>query len=112
MVDNKLVAEFKRPKSVEFKADAVDSHFGVFVAKPYERGFATTVGNSLRRTLLSSVPGYAVIALKFDCINNEYQNIEGVYQDTAEIIVNFKNVAISLLDPNVKSRVLHFDIDG
>ena len=112
MIDNKLIAEFKRPKSVELKYDISQRDFGVFSAKPYERGFATTVGNSIRRTLLSSVPGYAIIAFKCDEINNEFQNIKGVYQDTAEILVNLKNVYIALKDPQVTSRILHFDIKG
>ena len=60
MIENKLVAEFKRPKGVDFKQDVDDENYGSFSAKPYERGFATTIGNSLRRTLLSSIPGYAV----------------------------------------------------
>ena len=112
MIDNRLITEFKRPLSVQFKQDIDDEDFGVFSAKPYERGFATTIGNSIRRTLLSSLHGYAIIAFKCDKINNEFQNIEGVYQDTTEILVNLKNVYIVLKDPNVKSRVLHFEING
>ena len=112
MITNKLVAEFKRPASVEFTQNVVEENYGVFTAKPYERGFGTTVANSLRRTLLSSIPGYAVIAVKFDSINNEFQNLKGVYQDTSEIIANFKNVHIGLKDPNIRSRVLHFEIKG
>ena len=112
MIDNRLIAEFKRPKAVEFKRESQKKNEGVFTAMPYERGFAVTVGNSIRRTLLSSVPGYAIIAFKADKINNEFQNIPGVYQDTSELLVNLKNVHIALNDPQMKSRVLHFDIKG
>lgn len=112
MVEQKLVSDFKRPKGVEFLIEQDNGKLGKFSAHPYERGFATTIGNSLRRTLLSSVPGYAIIAAKFDCINNEYQNIPGVYQDTAEILVNLRNVAIKILDENVTSKVFHYEING
>ncbi len=112
MVEKKLVAEFKRPKVVEFKQEVDEKHIGVFSAKPYERGFAITVGNSLRRTLMAAIPGNAIIAVKFDKINNEFQNIKGVYQDTTEIIANLKKVAILLKDQNIKSRVLTFEIKG
>jgi DNA-directed RNA polymerase subunit alpha len=112
MVEKKLVSEFKRPSGVEYKQEVEEKDLGVFVAKPYERGFGITVGNSLRRTLLSAMPGSAIIAVKFDKINNEFQNLKGVLQDTTEIIANLKTVAISLKDPNVKNRVLHFEIKG
>jgi len=112
MVEKKLVAEFKRPKVVEFKQEVEEKMVGVFSAKPYERGFGTTIGNSLRRTLLAAIPGNAIIAVKFDKINNEFQNIKGVYQDTTEIIANLKKVAILLKDANIKSRVLTFEIKG
>lgn len=112
MIENKLVGEFKRPRSVEFKQEEIGDNTGVFVAKPYERGFATTVGNSLRRTLLSSISGHAIVAVKFDCINNEFQNIPGVLEDTTTILANFRNSAVRLKDDHVQSRILHFEVEG
>ncbi|HMB01311.1 MAG TPA: DNA-directed RNA polymerase subunit alpha [Spirochaetota bacterium] len=112
MVESKLVTQFKRPKNVNYKQVELNKNTGIFQAKPYERGFATTIGNSLRRTLLSSLQGYAVVAVKFSKINNEFQNIKGVFQDTTEILLNFKKVAVRLLDKEKQSRVLHFDIKG
>lgn len=112
MVEKRLVSEFKRPKVVEYKQDVEQKNYGVFSAKPYERGFGTTVGNSLRRTLLSAMPGNAIIAVKFDKINNEFQAIKGVLQDTTEICANFKRVAIMLKDANIRTRVLDFEVKG
>ena len=113
MIEKKLISEFKRPKSVELKeSEGGSANHGSFVAYPYERGFAMTVGNSLRRTILSSLQGYAFIGLKCSEINNEFQNIPGVLQDTTEIISNLKNVSIALNDPSITSRVLHFEIKG
>lgn len=112
MVEKRLVSEFKRPKVVEYKQDVDQKDFGVFTAKPYERGFGTTVGNSLRRTLLSAMPGNAIIAVRFDKINNEFQNVKGVLQDTTEICANLKRVAIILKDVNIRTRVLDFEIKG
>ena len=113
MIENKLISELKRPKSVEFKESEDNSaSYGSFVAYPYERGFALTIGNSLRRTILSSLQGYAFIGLKCNKINNEFQNIPGVLQDTTEIISNLKNVSIAIDDPSITSRILHFEIKG
>jgi len=112
MIEKRLISDFKRPKGVEFTIDGIKKNLGIFTAKPYERGFATTIGNSLRRVLLSAIPGYGIIAVKFAKINNEFQNINGVYQDTTQIIANLKFAAVRIKDESVKSRVLHFEIKG
>ena len=112
MLTMQLVKTFKRPKDVEFKKDIDNPYKGLFLVKPYEKGFGITIGNSIRRTLLSSISGHSIVAFKSDGIKNEFENIAGVYHDTTEILVNFKNVHIGLVGEEVNSRVLRFDIKG
>ena len=82
-----------------------DPHYGKFVVEPLERGYGTTLGNSLRRILLSSLPGVAVTSDKIDCILHEFSTIPGVKEDVTEIILNLKKLAIKLNGENTK-RVL------
>ena len=110
MIDNKLVADFKRPKNVQYQIIKENSYTGNFLASPYERGFATTIGNSLRRTLLAGLPGYAIVAVKFEGINNQFQNIPGVLENTTNICLNFKSIAIALKDETCKSKTLTFHV--
>lgn len=85
--------EFERPiiECVES-----DERYGKFVVEPLERGFGTTVGNSLRRVLLSSLPGVAVTSIKFDGIQHEFGSIHGVKEDVTEIILNLKEISARL----------------
>lgn len=69
-----------------------DDHYGSFALEPLERGFGVTIGNSFRRILLSSLPGYAVTAVKISGVNHEYTNVKGVKEDVYEMILNLKNV--------------------
>lgn len=82
-----------------------DSNYGKFVVEPLERGYGTTLGNSLRRILLSSLPGVAVTSVKIDGILHEFSTIPGVKEDVTEIILNLKKLAIKLSGENTK-RVL------
>lgn len=85
--------EIERPK-----IDCVESdeHYGKFVVEPLERGFGTTIGNSLRRVLLSSLPGVAVTSIKIDGIQHEFTSIPGVKEDVTEIILNLKGLSAKL----------------
>ncbi len=112
MVELKLVSDFKRPKFPQHKVLSEEKNIMEFSAAPYERGFAQTVGNSLRRTLLSGLHSYAIIAVRFDKISNEYENIVGVYEDTTEICVNLRKTALYIKGESLSSKVLHFDIKG
>lgn len=76
--------------------DSEDLTYGKFVFEPLERGFGTTVGNSLRRVLLSSLPGYAITSVKIDGVQHEFSQIEGVKEDVTEIVLNLKNVILKL----------------
>ena len=93
--------EMKRPdiKCVEID---VDTYYAKFVVEPLERGFGITLGNSLRRILLSSLPGYAINTLKIDKVAHEFSTIPGVSEDVTNIILNLKEVCLKSLDTDVK----------
>ena len=96
--------EFEKPK-IECVA-MENGRYGKFVVEPLERGFGTTMGNSLRRVLLSSLPGAAVTAIKIDGIQHEFSTIPGVQEDVTEIILNLKELAVRLHSDVPKTLVL------
>ncbi len=95
--------EIERPK-IEC-IEASDKH-GVYVVEPLERGFGTTLGNSLRRVLLSSLPGVAVTSLKIDGVLHEFSTIEGIKEDVTEIILNLKELSARLFTDQPKTVVI------
>jgi len=98
---------FQRP-TVEIAEKSKDGTYGRFVIMPLERGFGTSLGNSMRRVLLSSLPGSAISNIRIDGVLHEFSVIEGVKEDVCEIILNLKNVAIkntSSLDEHKKARI-------
>jgi DNA-directed RNA polymerase subunit alpha len=84
------------PKKVEMDAAQTTDRYGVFVVEPLERGFGITLGNSLRRVLLSSLQGAAVTAVRFDGVLHEFSTLPGVIEDTTEIVLNLKQVRFKL----------------
>lgn len=86
-----------------------DENHGIFVVKPLERGYGTTLGNSLRRILLSSLPGTAVTSVKIEGILHEFSTIPGVKEDVTEIILNLKKLAVKLSD---EDKVAIIDATG
>jgi DNA-directed RNA polymerase subunit alpha len=84
--------------------------YGKFVVEPLERGYGTTLGNSLRRVLLSSLPGAAARSVQIDGVLHEFSTIEGVYEDTTEIILNLKKLALKIHSDEEKT--LEIDIEG
>ena len=96
--------EIEKP-TIECIYSNEDPNYGKFVVEPLERGYGTTVGNSLRRILLSSLPGVAVTSVKIDGILHEFSSIPGVKEDVTEIILNLKKLAVKLNGENTK-RVL------
>ena len=93
--------EFKKAKSpeIEIAEIASDGSYGRFVFEPLDRGFGMTIGNSLRRVLLSSLPGVAVTSVKIDGVQHEFSTIPGVKEDVTNIILNlryFFNIIIIL----------------
>ena len=82
--------------SIEALDLAADGTYGKFVMEPLERGYGTTLGNSLRRVLLSSLPGYAITSVKIDGVLHEFSTIEGVKEDVTEIVLNLKGVILKI----------------
>ena len=87
-----------------------DGSYGKFVMDPLERGCGTTIGNSLRRVLLSSLPGYAITSVKIDGVLHEFSTIEGVKEDVTEIVLNLKGVILKIHDEGPKT--LYIDANG
>jgi len=85
---------FQRPKRLECDLDTLTSTYGKFWAQPLERGWGTTVGNTLRRILLSSIEGAAVTAVKIEGVLHEFSSLSGVVEDTTDIILNIKQIPI------------------
>ncbi len=86
------------PESVELEESSYSSTFGRFIVQPLERGFGTTIGNALRRVLLSSLPGAAITMIKVDGVHHEFSTIPGVVEDASEIILNLKEVRFKLIN--------------
>ena len=96
--------EIEKP-TIECEYSNDNQNYGKFIVEPLERGYGTTLGNSLRRILLSSLPGVAVTSVKIDGILHEFSTIPGVKEDVTEIILNLKKLAVKLNNENEK-RVL------
>jgi DNA-directed RNA polymerase subunit alpha len=85
-----------KPKGIEFDEKEVTETYGKFVAEPLERGFGTTIGNTLRRILLSSLPGYAITAVRIKDVLHEFSTLPGVKEDVTDIVLNLKEVRVRL----------------
>ena len=94
--------EIERPK-IDTANLSADGRYGKFVVEPLERGFGTTLGNSLRRVLLSSLPGVAVTSIKIDGVVHEFSTIEGVKEDVTEIVLNVKGITAKLYSDTPKT---------
>ena len=82
--------------TIECKETSEDGSYGKYVVSPLERGYGTTLGNSLRRVLLSSLTGAAVTAIKIDNIYHEFTTVPGIIEDMTEIILNIKDIRVKL----------------
>lgn len=85
-----------------------NNNFGKFELEPLERGFGTTIGNALRRVMLSSMPGSAIVAVKIDGVMHEFQSMDGVVEDVTTIVLNLKNVVIK--NHSNEDKVLHLSV--
>jgi DNA-directed RNA polymerase subunit alpha len=103
---------FQRPKRLEHERDTLTERFGRFYAQPFERGFGTTIGNALRRVLLSSIEGAAVTAVKIDGVLHEFSPIPGVVEDATDIILNLKQIPLKLHVDYTKTLYLRVDKPG
>ena len=96
--------EIERP-TIEYLTDENDPNYGKFIVEPLERGYGTTLGNSLRRILLSSLPGAAVTSVKIDGVLHEFSTIPGVKEDVTEIILNLKKLAVRIGDNEERALI-------
>jgi len=101
---------FQMPESIELDESSYSNTYGKFIVQPLERGFGTTIGNALRRVLLSSIPGAAITMFRIDGVLHEFTTIDGVTEDVAEIVLNLKQVRIKLIDKRPDKVVL--DLKG
>jgi len=101
--------EIEKPK-IETVAVNDDGTYGKFVVEPLERGYGTTLGNSLRRILLSSLPGAAVTSVQIDGVLHEFSTVPGVLEDVTEIILNLKGLSLKIHSD--EEKVLEIDADG
>ncbi len=86
-----------------------NNNFGKFELEPLERGFGTTIGNALRRVMLSSMPGSAIVAVKIDGVMHEFQSMDGVVEDVTTIVLNLKNVVVK--NHSNEDKVLHLSVN-
>lgn len=100
----------KMPQRVEFDVDAAESAYGKYVIEPFEQGFGLTMGNALRRVLLSAIEGAAITAVKIDGVLHEYSTIPNVYEDTTEIIMNLRELVVRLEADRPKT--IYLDVEG
>jgi DNA-directed RNA polymerase subunit alpha len=103
---------FQRPKRLEFERETATERFGRFYAQPFERGFGTTIGNTLRRVLLSSIEGAAVTAVKIDGVQHEFSPIPGVVEDATDVVLNLKQIPIEMHTDEVKTLYIRVDRPG
>jgi len=120
MARKNLMKGFKRPKSFTLEHGELTSSYGRFIAAPFEPGFGTTVGNTLRRVLLSSIQGYAITAVKIVSydengtahnVSSEFETIPNIIEDTLEVINNLKQIRLKLPD-DVEQDILLYEWSG
>jgi DNA-directed RNA polymerase subunit alpha len=105
------VVEFEKPR-IEVEDISKDGTYGRFVVEPLERGYGTTLGNSLRRVLLSSLPGSAVSHIKVDGVLHEFSTVPGVKEDVSEIILNLKSLSIKNYNTGKEAKQARIEKEG
>jgi DNA-directed RNA polymerase subunit alpha len=103
---------FQKPKRLEVDRESLTDHYGRFFAQPFERGFATTVGNALRRVLLSSIEGAAITAVRVEGVLHEFSPIPGAMEDTTDLILNLKRVPLKMHVEHSKTLTLRTSEPG
>lgn len=103
---------FQKPKRLASNLDTLTDKYGQFTAQPFERGFGTTIGNALRRVLLSSIEGAAITAVKIEGVLHEFSSIPGVVEDATDIILNLKQIPLKMNVEGPKTLHLHVDKPG
>ncbi len=100
------------PRRLAVEAETLTERYGRFSAQPFERGFGTTIGNSLRRALLSSIEGAAITAVKIEGVEHEFSSIRGVVEDATDVILNLKQIPFKLHGSEAKTLTIHKDGAG
>src|SRR5687767_11840024 len=103
---------FQKPKRLVANTESLSDRYGMFWAQPFERGFGTTIGNSLRRVLLSSIEGCAITAVRIEGVAHEFSPIPGVVEDATDIILNLKQVPFKMMGEGLKTVRLRSDAQG
>jgi DNA-directed RNA polymerase subunit alpha len=104
--------DFEIPNSVVCEESTRTPQYGKFMVEPFERGFGVTVGNSLRRILLSSLEGAAVVSVKIEGVQHEFSTLTGVYEDVTDIVLNIKNLLLILYDGDSAELKIRSDKKG
>ena len=103
---------FQKPKRLVANTETLTDRYGQFNAQPFQRGFGTTIGNSLRRVLLSSIEGAAITAVKIEGVDHEFSPIPGVVEDATDIILNLKQVPFKMIGEGPKTARIHLERAG
>jgi DNA-directed RNA polymerase subunit alpha len=103
---------FQKPKRLVANTDTLTERYGMFTAQPFQRGFGTTIGNSLRRVLLSSIEGAAITAVRIAGADHEFSPIPGVVEDATDIILNLKQIPFKIMGDNMKTVRIVVDQAG
>jgi len=103
---------FQKPKRLVANTETLTERYGQFTAQPFQRGFGTTIGNSLRRVLLSSIEGAAITAVRIEGVEHEFSPIPGVVEDATDIILNLKQIPFKISGEGVKTVRLTVDTHG
>jgi DNA-directed RNA polymerase subunit alpha len=103
---------FQKPKRLVANTETLTERYGMFTAQPFQRGFGTTIGNSLRRVLLSSIEGAAITAVRIEGVEHEFSPIPGVVEDATDIILNLKQIPFKIMGEGVKTVRLTVDTNG
>src|SRR5919106_5612385 len=94
---------FQKPKRLVANTETLTERFGQFTAQPFERGFGSTIGNGLRRVLLSSIEGAAITAVRIEGVAHEFSPIPGVAEDATDIILNLKQVPFKMMGEGTRT---------
>ncbi|MGA2271403.1 MAG: DNA-directed RNA polymerase subunit alpha [Bryobacteraceae bacterium] len=103
---------FQKPKRLVANTESLTDRYGMFTAQPFQRGFGTTIGNSLRRVLLSSIEGAAITAVHIEGVEHEFSPIPGVVEDATDIILNLKQIPFKIMGEGVKTVRLNVENPG
>jgi len=107
-----MLKGFQKPKRLVANTETLTERYGMFYAQPFERGFGTTIGVSLRRILLSSIEGAAITAVRIEGVAHEFSPIPGVTEDATDVILNLKQVPFKMLGDGVRTARLRVETSG